>query len=74
MKKLFFTFFVATLSVVSAFASEYITLQPSEITWKHSIFSASDVSTKTYDDIKKGYNELSIDITKNSKITVEKNR
>ena len=70
MKKLFFTFFVATLSVVSAFASEYITLQPSEITWKHSIFSASDVSTKTYDDIKKGYNELSIDITKNSKITV----
>lgn len=70
MKKLFFTFFVATLSVVSAFASEYITLQSSDITWKHSIFSASDVSTKTYDDIKKGYNELSIDITKNSKITV----
>ena len=70
MKKLFFAFLVATLSVVSAFASEYITLQSSDITWKHSIFSASDVSTKTYDDIKKGYNELSIDINKNSKITV----
>ena len=70
MKKLFFAFLVATLSVVSAFASEYITLQSSDITWKHSIISASDVSTKTYDDIKKGYNELSIDITKNSRIAV----
>ena len=61
--------FVATLSVFSVFAYNEKTLESSVVTWKHSIVSASEESKKSY-SVENGYNEISIDITKNSSIAV----
>ena len=69
MRKLIFTMFVATLSVFSVFAYNEKTLESSVVTWKHSIVSASEESKKSY-SVENGYNEISIDITKNSSIAV----
>ncbi len=69
MRKFIFTMFVATLSVFSVFAYNEKTLESSVVTWKHSIVSASEESKKSY-SVENGYNEISIDITKNSSIAV----
>ena len=68
MKKLFFTFFVATLSVVSAFA-ESKNFQETPVEWSHSLFATKEDS-KTYEIKEDGYKQGSILISYNNTTAV----
>ena len=68
MKKLFFAFLVATLSVVSAFA-ESKNFQEEPVEWSHSLLATKEDS-KTYEINEDGYKQGSILISYNNTIAV----